>query len=298
METSGTVFLIRRVNYTVLAFYEKINPMPTVPVVSVIIVSWNVADLLDGCLKSIRLTKYPALEVIVVDNASSDRSLKILSQKSFRNLNIKIIKNSINLGFPKAVNQGLDIAGGEYILLLNPDCLLSSDFFNSGIRFFNEYPDAALLGPEFLNPDGTAQGSVFPEPSVINTLREFWFGNKNLTAKYIPYGDQPVKVNAVSGACMLFPRTTLALVGRLTEKIFMYYEDLDFCRRIRRAGWFIYFHPGIQITHEHGASSRQSPLALKYLWQSSLWYNGLVKHYLIFLISYSGQKFRKLHNIM
>jgi GT2 family glycosyltransferase len=259
------------------------------PKISIIIVSWNVASSLKRCLDSILATKYQPLEIIVIDNASTDNSLSVI--KNFRS--IRLIKNFHNVGLPKGVNIGLNQATGDFILQLNPDCSLPVDFFRKSLKFFDQFPNAALMGPKLVDPDGTPQGSVFPEPSIGDTFKEFWQGRKGLTSKYTPSGDLPVLVNAVSGACMFFPRHTLNLVGKFTEKVFMYYEDLDFCRRIRQSGRNIYFNPEIQVIHEHGASSKKSPQAQKYLWNSSLWYNGPFRHYLMWFITRSSQLFNR-----
>ncbi len=243
------------------------------------------ADSLNRCIKSVLDTKYPDLEIIVVDNASTDNSLLVI--KNFKS--IRLIKNFRNIGFPKSVNIGLRQSRGDYLVVLNPDTVLPENFFTSSLQFFKKYPDAWIMGPKLTDPDGKIQGSVFPEPSIGDTFREFWMGKKGLTAKYTPPGDTPVKVNAVSGSCLVFPRSTLERTGLLTEKVFMYYEDLDFCRRIRKMGGKIYFNPEISIIHEHGSSSKKTPLAHKYLRDSSLWYNGFLKHWIMYFITRSGR---------
>jgi GT2 family glycosyltransferase len=251
--------------------------------ISVIIVSWNVAASLKRCLQSVLKTQYPNLEIFVIDNHSADASVAVAD--SFKTSGVQVVTNFGNLGFPKAVNQGLNRATGDYYLLLNPDARLPKNFFLRSLDFFAKHQDAFVMGVKLLDPDGRTQGSVFPEPSVINTLKEFWFGQRGLTLKYSPAGDKPVPVNAVSGACMFFPKRTLDTIGRFTEEVFMYYEDLDFCRRIRRYGGKVYFHPGIEVVHEHGQSAIQTAGADgNYLNSSSLWYNGPVKHYLIWFI--------------
>ena len=252
---------------------------------SVIIVSWNVSQSLKHCIKSVLDTKYPDLEIIVVDNASTDDSVRVV--KDFES--IRLIKNSKNIGFPKSVNIGLRQSRGDYLVVLNPDTVLPEKFFISLPQFFKKNPDAWIMGPKLTDPDGKIQGSVFPEPSIRNTFREFWMGKKGLTAKYTPPGDVPVKVNAVSGSCLIFPRSTLERTGLLTEKVFMYYEDLDYCRRIRKMGGNIFFNPEIVVIHEHGSSSKKSPLAQKYLWDSSLWYNGFIKHWIMYFITRIGR---------
>lgn len=276
--------------------------MTKTPLISVIIVSWNVSGSLHHCLESVAHTKYPNLEVIVIDNASADASVSVIKEFNRRGLPnskrnpflVQLIINPENLGFPKAVNQGLDKAKGDYILLLNPDTRISPDFFIKSVQFFIDYPDAAIMGPELLNIDGTVQGSVFREPSVTNTLREFWLGQRGLTAKYSPLGPDPVAVDAISGACLFMPRQTLDRIGKLTEEVFMYYEDLDYCRRIRFAGWRVYFNPQIKVIHEHGKSSEKAgDKASEYLTASSIWYNGKFKHCLMWFISWTGQKLQR-----
>lgn len=134
--------------------------------VSVIIVNWNVTNSLARCLKSVQDTQYTDLEVIVIDNNSDVKPKNVT------------IQNNQNLGFPKAVNQGIARSTGDLVVLLNPDTQVPKEFFIKAIEFFKNHPEAGVMGPRFLNPDGSAQGSVFPEPSVVNTFREFWLGQK------------------------------------------------------------------------------------------------------------------------
>ena len=111
------------------------------PLISVIIVSWNVADSLKRCLDSVFTTKYSNLEIIVIDNASTDNSLKIA--KSFSQTNV--IANTKNLGFPKSVNIGLRQSRGDYILLLNPDTRLPKDFFTRSLEFVYSHSDLGVM---------------------------------------------------------------------------------------------------------------------------------------------------------
>lgn len=256
------------------------------PKITVVIVSWNVSASLGRCLKSIIDTGYPSLQLIVVDNASTDDTVVLL--KKYPQVNL--LTNSTNIGFPKAVNQGLKIADGELVVILNPDTQVQNNFFSDSLAFFKNHPDAALMGPKFVNPDGSVQGSVFPEPSLITAIQEFWLNQGPLTQKYAPTGDEPVSVNSVSGGCFILPKKMLDQIGLLTEQVFMYYEDLDYCRRIRQSGLKIYFNPAIKILHEHGQSSKQSQKSLGYLKSSSRWYNGAFKDFLLWFISWTGQK--------
>lgn len=260
------------------------------PKISVIIVSWNVAQSLKRCLDSVFATKYPNLEVFVIDNASTDNSVEIANSYT----TVTIVTPMQNLGFPKAVNLGSKKAVGDYILLLNPDTRIPKDFFVKALEFAKLHPNMGVMGPKFTDPNGTPQGSVFPEPSIVNTFREFWLNEKGVSFKESPETNKPITVNSISGACMWLSKSTVVKIGEFTEKVFMYYEDLDYCRRIRASGLKVYFNPDITIIHEHGRSSTQSPNAQKYLWQSSIWYNGPIKHYLMWFISWTGQKFQKL----
>lgn len=251
--------------------------------ISVITINWNVADSLDRCIKSIMDTKYANLELIIIDN-NSEVKPKFVS-----------IQNSANIGLPMAWNQGLKRATGDYILILNPDARLPKDFFVIAIAYLKSHSEAGVLGPKFIDPDGTPQGSVFPEPSILRAIGQYWLGLGPLTEKFTPSNHEPITVNCVSGACMFLPKSTIVRVGKFTEKVFMYYEDLDYCRRLRRAGLKIIFHPGITIIHEHGRSAAKSGgAARKYHSQASLWYNGPLKHYLLWFILWTGQKFQKL----
>lgn len=264
--------------------------------ISVVIVSWNVAESLRSCLKSLKDTHYPHLEIIVIDNNSQDDSAKVC--KNIGQIKIRIIRNSENIGFPKAVNQGVRKSSGDFVLLLNPDARIPQDFFEDSLNFFNQHPTAAVMGPKLIDPDGTPQGSVFPEPSIAITIKEFWMGHKGLTGKFIPDENKPTIVNAVSGACMFIPRSTIQKVGLFTESVFMYFEDLDYCRRIRKSGMRVYFNPQIEVIHLHGASAAKNPLAKDwrgYSKAASIWYNGPIKHYLMWFISWSGQKIRGTH---
>lgn len=249
------------------------------PKISVIIVSWNVADSLERCLASVFATEYPQLEVMVVDNASSDNSAAI--PRKFPG--VSLIEQP-NIGFPKAVNLGFAAGTGDYYLILNPDTRLPSDFFTKILHTAQEFPTTGVMGPKLVNPDGSAQGSVFPEPSIFKAIQEFWLGLGPRTQKYIPPGLTPVPVNSISGSCMFIPAPIVKKIGRFTDQVFMYYEDLDFCRRVRQAGLQVIFDPRISIIHEHGSSSQKSPAAGRYLADSSRWYNGWLKYYLLTLI--------------
>ena len=273
--------------------------------ISVIIVNWNVGESFARCIKSVLDTKYPNLELILIDN----KSLK--SPKIPKDPRITFIQNKSNIGLPQAWNQGLRKSTGEYILVLNPDTRLPRDYFINELDLLRSDTKIGVVGPKFIDTDGTHQGSVFPEPSILNT-----FFNKN---KYTPDALIPVEVNSISGACLFFSKKTLDIIGPFTEEVFMYFEDMDFCRRLRHVGLKIIFDPRVSIIHGHGQSTTQTspdkyrnlleiiiypirkllnkpntlPSAQRYRTEAGIWYNGWWKQLVIALILWTSQKFQK-----
>lgn len=282
--------------------------------VSVICINWNVADLFEKCIKSVLDTKYPDLELILIDN-NSQKHPKVPQDPK-----VTYVQNKSNIGFPAAVNQGLKLFVGDYVLILNPDTQLPKDFFVKAIDCLESDPKIGVMGPRFVDPDGAPQGSVFPEPSIINTIREYWLGHKGLTEKYVP--KSTVAVNAVSGACMFMPRLVVEKVGLFTNKVFMYYEDLDYCRRIRKFGYKVIFNSNIEIIHAHGQSAKQTstdkyrnfleilaypfrkslklPNTLsstqRYRTEAGIWYNGWLKQLIMAFIIWSSERVGKILN--
>lgn len=262
-----------------MGFMEKI---------SVIIINWNVGESFARCIKSVLDTKYPNLELILIDN-NSNKPPKIPKDPR-----VTYIQNESNLGFPAAVNQGLKLFVGDYVLLLNPDTRIQNDFFTKAIESIQFNKKIGIMGPKFVDPDGTTQGSVYREPSIIRTIQEYWFGKTNLTEKYTLNTNNLTEVDVVIGACMFMSKKIVKKVGLFTDKVFIFYEDFDYCRRIRKAGYKVIFNPNITIIHEHGQSTKQNPLANELLMKASLWYNGMLKHYILWFVIWTSQKVNKI----
>tara|TARA_Y100000310_G_C20622784_1_gene784255 strand:- start:717 stop:1532 length:816 start_codon:yes stop_codon:yes gene_type:complete len=252
---------------------------------SVVIVNFNTGKYLFECLESIKKTTNdlsdPKIQVVVVDNASTDGSAK----------NIKAIKNKENIGFARAVNQGLKKARGEYVLLLNPDTKVKPKALKNILEFAQRHAEAGVIGAQLLNSDGSMQKSVMPFPTVQRAIAEFWLGRK-VYSKYAPPGDLPVEVDAVVGAAFLITPTARQKIGGFDEHYFMYFEDLDYCRRAKDSGLKIYYLPTSQIIHHHGVSG-QGTVTEKDQWRrlvpSSKIYHGLIWHHLINFVLWSGQ---------
>jgi len=246
----------------------------------IVIVSWNVAPLLRSCLQSIldspdahleqdgRLSIAGfALQVIVVDNASSDASVEMV-QREFPW--VQLIASPRNLGFTAGNNLALRLCQGRHVLLLNPDTRMVDDALVEMIRAMEAHPMVGVMGPQLRYPDGRLQPSCRRFPTLMtafmeSTLLEQWFpGNRwarhyrmadRLEAASTP--DTPQEVDWVTGACMLVRGRVLQQVGLLDERFFMYSEELDWCRRIVDAGWQVLYWPRAVVIHYEGQSSGQ-----------------------------------------
>lgn len=259
-------------------------------VLSVVVVNYNTKNLLRRCLKSIINH-----EIIVVDNGSTDNSVGMI-RKEFPLVKIKV--NKKNLGFAFAVNQGIKVAKRDYILLLNSDIEVKRDALKTLLKFSQKHQKIGVVGGRLLNTDSTIQGSCFHQLTILNAIREFWLGQKGAFEKYVPKTEEPIEVEAVVGACMLIPRKVIKEVGCFDERYFMYFEDLDYCRRVRKAGFKIYYLPKAKFIHFHGASGREiSEQTRRWLVESSKIYHGKIKYYLLTFIIRLGQKWQKLKNL-
>ncbi|MFZ5366028.1 MAG: glycosyltransferase family 2 protein [Patescibacteria group bacterium] len=283
---------------------------------SIVVVSFNTKELLRKCLESIfRVEEWktrllasrrsgPArqggrVEVIVVDNGSIDSSVEEIKNEKLKmkndNVKFKIILNKENSGFARANNQGIKIAKGEYILLLNSDTEINHGTLSNLIEFARNHPEAGVIGARLLNPDGTIQPSVYHFPSVWRAIAEYWLGQKGTYEKYALTASDAVRIEAVTGAAMLIPRKTIEKIGLLDERYFMYFEDLDYCQRVKRAGFQVYYLPTAEIIHHHGASGAEIPTQTRqWLIRSSKIYNGIIKYWLLTFIIWLGQKWQQL----
>jgi len=232
---------------------------------SIIIVNYNVKDYLENALLSIsKAVKKLNVELYVVDNASEDGSSALIRQK-FPEVNL--IENAVNLGFSKANNKALRLCKGKYIVLLNPDTIVQEDTFEKLIKFLKDTKDAGMVGCKVLNPDGSLQLACrrsFPTPfaafarligfSKLFPKSRIW-GKYNLT---FLDPDEITEVDAVSGSFMMIKKEVLDKAGYLDESYFLYGEDLDWCYRIKNAGFKIYYYPHTSIIHFKGESAKKS----------------------------------------
>ncbi|MCC7359785.1 MAG: glycosyltransferase family 2 protein [Anaerolineales bacterium] len=235
---------------------------------SIIIVNWNTRDLLAGCLDSLRAHPLEgASETWVVDNASADGSAALVRE---RYPEARLIENSRNLGFAAANNQALRASTGRYAVLFNSDALARPGALTTMLRFLDAHPAVGAVGPKLVNPDGSFQASYakFPtllsELALLTGLARWWLGPYAPSPRPTP-GETPRVVDWVAGAALMVRRTAIERVGLMDEGYFLYSEETDWCWRLTRGGFPIWYLPEVEIVHQGGASSRQQS-ARSYGW--------------------------------
>lgn len=231
---------------------------------SVIIVNWNAAEYLPAALESLFAAQGDlSMEVLLVDNASTDASVQLV-QRRFPQ--VEVLENSENKGFAAANNQGLARARGRYILLLNPDTEMPETTLHTFITYLEAHPRVGVIGPRLQTRGGRIQGGAAgydPSPSTIFNFSTFLYRllPGRFKGLWLPRSrykqSEPVQVDWVSGACMMIRREAFAAAGALDERYFMYSEDVEWCRRIRQAGYQVICLPAVAVTHHVGGSSRQ-----------------------------------------
>lgn len=227
---------------------------------TVIIVSWNCRGDLADCLRSMKTEQGIAYPVIVVDNNSRDGTVEML-RRDFQE--VQVIANAENAGFAAANNQGLSMGGSRYALLLNPDTVVHPGAFDALVRFMDANPGVWAAGPAMLNRDGSPQRSGVRFPNTWNILCEALFldrlfprsrlfgRHKELYAD----GRVPRAVDYVQGSCIIVRREPMEKVGGLDEQFFMYFEEADWCYRMKEKGGQVYFVPGAKVTHVGGGEA-------------------------------------------
>lgn len=241
---------------------DKIRPAEAQDL-SIVIVSWNVRDLLANCLNTIDRGRGDLdLEVIVVDAGSVDGSPDMVQEQFAW---IKLVAESENVGFPRGNNIGINRAHGRHVMLLNPDTEVSGDALSQLVAYLDKHPNVGVVSGMLRNPDGSIQSSRRRFPTFKTAVFEStWFepyAPKSLLRDYyaedLPL-DEPVDVDWLTGASLMVRREVFDQVGLMDEAYFMYSEELDWCRRIKDAGWRIVFLPTAEIIHHVGKSSEQA----------------------------------------
>lgn len=224
---------------------------------SIIIVSWNAKKFLLECLGSIGAQNIEGLEIIVVDNASSDGSPQAVKELFPQ---VKVIPCPVNHGFAKANNIGIKESSGKYVCLINSDVLVLDGCLEKMLSYMEIHPQAGLAGPMVLNGDMTLQRSCRKFPTLTNTLlTALGFESVLKDLIFFPH-DREREVEVISGCFLLARRKAVDKVGLLDERFFFYSEDKDWCKRFYNAGWKAVFLPEARAIHFGGSSSANAPV--------------------------------------
>lgn len=242
------------------------------PEISIVIVAWNVRDLLVACLRSLSQHVRTPYEVIVVDNHSSDGTAEVLHRDWPL---VTVITNDHNAGFSHANNQGWQKSRGRFICFLNPDTEVLDDPFGPMIDYLRRHPQVGAVGPQLLNPDRTHQLSVrrFPRfaDQALVLLKVRWLGRWLPPLRKYQYASdatatEPTTVDQIMGACMVMPRTVLTDGGSFDEGYWIWFEEVDLCRRLKTKGLEVVYLPTARLIHHGGQSFVQHVSIMKQLW--------------------------------
>ncbi len=226
---------------------------------SIIIVTWNSAADIEACIDSINFGS--EFEVIVVDNASTDAT----RDKLGRYHHLQLITNDSNLGYARANNQGIKLATGEYVLLLNPDTRIELGALDALAHYLDEHPKVGAVAPRLVSPDGTTQYSIRSLPTAASLFWELIglarlfpksriFGRWKM--KYFDY-DRTGEVEQPMASCLMVRKTVLDQLGGMDEHFPMFYNDVDLSKRMADAGWKTAYIADAKVVHRHGASTKQ-----------------------------------------
>jgi GT2 family glycosyltransferase len=238
-------------------------------ILSIVIVNWNTCDILRDCLESVYLeTKGVQSEVIVIDNASEDNSVEMV-HCDFPD--VILIENQENRGFAAANNQGICVAKGRYVLLLNPDTIVLDRTIERTIAFADLHPDVGVVGCQVLENETKIQRTCFAFPSLRNLilqesgLRRLFPRSRFFGAADMGWWNRDTErdVDVVSGMFMLVRREAIEQVGLMDEDYFVYAEETDWCFRFRRAGWRRVFTPVARIIHRDGGNKSTDQAIVK-----------------------------------
>jgi hypothetical protein len=235
------------------------------PDIAAVLVNFNAGPELRAALQSIadECGSRP-WEAVVVDNASTDGSQRAAAEFGAR---VRLIENTVNVGFGCAVNQGLAATTAPLVLIMNPDCQLAPGALTTLEAELLSSVTCGVVGPRILDPDGSEQGNARGDPDMLTglfgrtsllrrLLPRLAVSQRNIVARAVARDDTALTVDWLSGACMLARREALAAVRGFDERYFLYWEDADLCRRLRAHGYAVRYAPMATAVHRVGHSSR------------------------------------------
>ena len=256
----------------IVDYYKKIKGMPNQMLdtrcqildypleLSINILNYKTTDLILKLLGSIYdkksgIDKINGVEVVVLDNSPEDSC----QSQVIRNYpQVKFIQNAVNNGFPAGHNQTIKYSLGRYILLLNSDIEVRPGGLEALVKTARNNGDGKVYAGKLSFPDGEVQDSCFRLPTVLGAIKEYFLKIPGSYFMFLPVGNKPSRVEGAVMACFMIPRRVINRVGILTEKVFMYFEDIDYCRRLKRADIPIYYVPWAEFIHYHGQASKQA----------------------------------------
>jgi len=227
---------------------------------SVVVVTWNSGPDIAACLDS--LSPGCPMEAIVIDNASRDDTLRQLEGRN----DIRLVRNSRNLGYARANNQGIALARGELVLLLNPDTRVEPGALDRLVRCLDEDPALGAVAPRLVSPDGTTQQSVRAFPTAGSLLWEL-VGLARLFPRNRRFGgwrmswfdyDRPAEIDQPMASCLIVRRSVLQQLGGFDETFPIFCNDVDLSYRMKLAGWTTRYLPEARVVHRRGASTAQA----------------------------------------
>lgn len=221
---------------------------------SVVLVCWNNREYLDACLRSLYVSGLrSSFDVVVVDNGSGDGSQAMLREKY---PGVRLIQNDGNVGLGRASNQGIEATRGRYVLLLNNDTLVNDSSLDAMVAFLDRSPEAAAVGGKLINPDGSFQAGYADFSTLLEEFLVATHIGELLWEGYPSHieSEHAKEVDWMSSACLLLRRSALDKVGLLDESYFIYGDEADLQYRLKKAGWGVYYLPGIHTVHYGGRS--------------------------------------------
>jgi N-acetylglucosaminyl-diphospho-decaprenol L-rhamnosyltransferase len=236
---------------------------------SVVIICWNDSKYIADCIQSIYdSTRSLEFEIIVTDNASTDGSVELI-RKRFPE--VRIVQNGTNIGFGSANNNGVQVAQGDYVVILNPDTIVHEQALEKLVRYADAHPEGGAFGCRILNADGSLQGTAQPSPTVFGyflaALYIRWLGRLSQrfdSDMYMSWHGTSEREIGFHAACALLVRRRLfQTLGGFDRRFFHQFEDADLCQRIRSAGSTVLYYPSAEITHIGGVNRGGYPLPVR-----------------------------------
>ena len=227
---------------------------------SVVIPSWNTREYLAECLRTLGAADKPSTEVIVIENASADGSAEFVAE---HHPEVQLVRNAINEGFARGSNQGMRLARGRYVLLLNTDTEMYPDALRRLYDFLEQNPAYGAVAPRLVHRDGRTQKTVQDFPTLwtalfFSTPLERWFPNSPELRRYYITGWEQEDSRDVAqppAACLLVRRAVLDQIGLFDEDLWLLYNDVDFSKRMQAAGWKTRYLAEAKVVHHVGGST-------------------------------------------